>query len=62
MADIRAAGGCARGARTWFKQYNLDFRQFIQTGRISSQILLKTGDAFALRVVNLARQNSNRSQ
>ncbi|MFP2263658.1 hypothetical protein [Citrobacter braakii] len=57
MAHIRAAGGCAPGARTWFKKYGLDFRAFIRDGGISGKILLNTGDAFAMRVVQLARQN-----
>ncbi|EBG4311428.1 hypothetical protein GA497_19665 [Salmonella enterica] len=57
MAHIRAAGGCAPGARTWFKKYGLDFRLFIRDGGISGNTLLNTGDAFAMRVVQLARQN-----
>ena len=57
MIHIRAAGGCAPGARAWFRQYGIDFKQFIQDGGIDAQTLLNTGDAFAVRVVKLAEQS-----
>lgn len=57
MAHIRAAGGCAPGARAWFRQYGIDFKRFIRDGGIDAQTLLDTGDAFAIRVVTLAEQN-----
>lgn len=56
MNDIRAAGGCASGARAWFRRYHLDFRAFIRDGGISSSALLSTGDALAERIVFIARK------
>ncbi|RLM23671.1 hypothetical protein BIY29_10245 [Brenneria alni] len=60
MDHIRIAGGCAPGAKTWFRRYGLDFRAFIRDGGISSDKLLATGDALALRTVAIAlKSNSN---
>lgn len=50
--DVRKAGHCVRGAKTWFESYNLDFADFIRNG-IAASRLLATGDAFADQVVNL---------
>lgn len=58
LADARAIGGhgvhCAPGIRAWFARYGLDYRAFVREG-IPAQVLLATGDAFALRVVQIAR-------
>jgi hypothetical protein len=60
MEHVRATAGfndrdslCAIGARKWFRQHNLDFRSFLKNG-IEEEVLLATGDAFALAVVEQA--------
>lgn len=60
MADVRATKGfntrdslCAKGARRWFEQNGLDFRDFLKNG-IDEEILLNVGDAFAVAVVEQA--------
>lgn len=53
LDDIRAAGGCAPGARAFFRRYNLDFKSFLKNG-IRAADLLNTGDALAVDVVNRA--------
>jgi hypothetical protein len=60
MEDVRATAGfndrdslCAIGTRKWFKEHKLDFRDFLRNG-IDEEILLATGDAFAVAVVEQA--------
>lgn len=57
LDDARAIGGrgvhCAPGIRAWFARYGLDYRAFVREG-IPAHVLLDTGDAFALRVVQTA--------
>lgn len=48
--DIRKAGHCARGAKNWFDQYGLDFRDFLKNGITATQ-MLDTGDAQGAQVV-----------
>lgn len=55
IAHVRAAGLCVHGARAFFARHGLDFRAFLRDG-IPAQVLLATGDAMALRVVEIARQ------
>ncbi|OCG02907.1 hypothetical protein [Gilliamella sp. wkB112] len=55
MEHIRAGGGCAWGLREFFKRYNLDLDAFIHDGYIEEEILLKTGDALALHIINIAK-------
>ncbi|MCL6619129.1 MAG: hypothetical protein K6T33_05000 [Thermomonas hydrothermalis] len=52
---VRAAGMCVHGARAWFARQGLDFRAFLREG-IAAETMLATGDAMALRVVEIARQ------
>ncbi len=56
--DVRLAGYCASGARRWFEAYSLDFRDFMANG-ISEERFLATGDAMAIRIVELMRERSN---
>ncbi|WP_442905667.1 hypothetical protein [Hydrogenophaga sp. PBC] len=51
--DVRAAGLCVHGTRAWFARHGLDFRAFLRDG-ITAEVLLATGDAMALRVVEHA--------
>lgn len=50
ITDIREAGHCVAGARTWFKAYDLDFREFLKNG-LDSEVLLATGDGLAEQVI-----------
>jgi hypothetical protein len=53
MADIRAAKMCSGGARDFFIKHDLDWKDFLANG-IDAQKLIETGDAMALRVVEVA--------
>jgi hypothetical protein len=55
IAHVRAAGLCVHGTRTWFARHGLDFRAFLREG-VQANVLLATGDAMALRVVEVARR------
>jgi len=50
MADITRAGICARGAKGWFADNGLDFRDFLKNG-ISATQMLAVGDAHGALVV-----------
>lgn len=54
ITDVRKAGFCARGARTWFTKRGFDFKAFLSNG-LPAETLLSTGDAFAAIVVDVAR-------
>lgn len=58
IEDIRKAGHCPSGARTWFKLHGLDFRRFLKDG-IPAHRLLETGDAQAVHVVALAEESDH---
>jgi len=60
ITDIRAAGHCVAGARDWFKAYDLDFRDFVRNG-IDAEVLLATGDALAVQVIErkIEREQQN---
>ena len=60
MKDVRLTEGfsrrkglCARGTRAWFDKYKLDYSDFLKNG-IDEEVLLSTGDAFAIAVVEQA--------
>ncbi|EDQ2494095.1 YhfG family protein [Salmonella enterica subsp. enterica] len=57
LVHVRQAGYCPQGARLFAQRYGLDFRQFIRDGGIDAAVLLATGDAMAVRLVELARQD-----
>ncbi|EFP4583518.1 hypothetical protein HX910_000780 [Salmonella enterica] len=59
MEHIRAGGGCAWGIRAFFARYNLDLNAFLERGWIESEVLINTGDALALRIVERARAGEN---
>lgn len=54
MEDVRAAKMCSSGARAFFQRHGLDWQEFLRDG-IEAEILVKTGDAMALQVVEVAR-------
>ena len=49
--DVRAAGHCVKGARTWFAAHNLDFRDFVTNG-IDSTALDHLDDAIIDQVIS----------
>lgn len=54
MRHIRAAKLCAPGVKNWWARHGLDLKDFTKNG-IDAEVLLKTGDPYALRVVEIAR-------
>lgn len=55
MRDVRAARMCSSGARKFFIRHGLDWQDFLKNG-IESGALVATGDAMALKVVEVARE------
>lgn len=51
ITDVRAAGHCVRGARTWFAEHGLDFRDFLAHG-IDSTALAHLDDAIINQVIS----------
>lgn len=54
MRDIRAAGFCSRGTRDFFGRHEMDWSKFLKEGLPETEFL-KTGDAMAYKVVEVAR-------
>ena len=54
MSDIRKANMCAKGVRVFFLQQGWDFQDFLING-LDEEFFIKTGDAMALQVVEVAR-------
>lgn len=50
--DLRPAGYCARGAVGWFKDHDMDFKDFVTNG-IDRETFLTKGDHLAQRVVEI---------
>lgn len=46
---------CANGARRWFARMGLDWAAFVRDG-IDAEVLLATGDAMALKIVEHVRR------
>ncbi len=61
MEHIRAGGGCAWGLREFSKRYNLDLNAFIRRGYIEDDELIKTNDALALHIINIATKMGNKN-
>lgn len=55
--DVRAAGFCARGMKTWFDARGLDFRTFLKEG-MAIEDAAALNDALAERVI--ARRRASR--
>lgn len=51
---IHQGGYCSRGAREWAKRHNINYTQFVLNG-IDVNIIEKVGDAFAIHVCQIAR-------
>lgn len=58
-SDLDALGYCARGSRRWFARMGLDWSAFLRDG-IGIDILLASGDAMALRMVEHVRAQHGR--
>lgn len=54
MEDVRATKMCSSGTRKFFKRHNINWSDFLKNG-VSAKVLENTGDAMALRVVEVAR-------
>lgn len=62
MQDVRTIPGltrrgglCAPNSRAWARRNGLDFRAFVREG-VDAEVLLATGDGFAIKLVEWARQ------
>lgn len=55
VRDIRRLGWCMSGARAWFLQHGLDWRDFVRNG-IAEEELLKVGDHYAVTIVEEVRR------
>lgn len=56
MNDVRKAGHCALGTKTWFEKYGFDFRDFLKNG-IDEEKFLSTNDGLAQRIVRITKEN-----
>lgn len=54
MTDIRAAHMCGPGTRRFFKRHNMNWQEFITNG-LPEEDFIATGDAMAMKVVEVAR-------
>lgn len=54
MQDVRNVNYCSRGTRLFFSQRGWDWTEFLKNG-IDAQLLIDTGDAQAIKVVEVAR-------
>jgi hypothetical protein len=59
MKHIRMAALCADGTRGWWIANRLDWRDFVKNG-IEADRLAATGDPFAIRVAEIARDDHGR--
>lgn len=58
IKDVRAAGMCASGARSWFARYGLHWCRFVKCG-LPARTILATGDALGEVAVDKARQRTS---
>lgn len=54
MRHVRAAKMCSRGGREFARRHGLDWERFLREG-IPAEQLEATGDAMALKLVEVAR-------
>lgn len=57
VKHLRAAGMCNREPRIFAARHQLSWSQFVSEG-LPASALIATGDAMALRVVEIARKDS----
>lgn len=58
---LRSAMICTRGGREWFKAKGLDWSRFVIEG-LDSDVLLATGDPFAVKAVEAAEKDAARGE
>jgi len=58
VRHAKALDYCAKGMRIFFKQHGLDYVKFVREG-LTPDELRSTGDAMALKVVELAETERN---
>lgn len=56
IKHLRDAGMCAREPRKWFAKQGLSWSDFITDG-LPESVLVATGDALAMKVVEIARND-----
>ncbi len=56
MKHLRAAGYCNREPRIFFQRQGWSWQEFLDHG-IDSELVEATGDALALKVVEIVRQD-----
>lgn len=54
ISHVRKARLCNRGAREWFARQGWNWQEFLDNG-IDADLLIATGDPYALRAVEAAR-------
>lgn len=54
VKHLSSLGYCRRGGRKFFKRFGLDWNDFLDHG-ISSETLEKTGDAMAIKLIEVVR-------
>jgi len=59
--DARELGYCSRGMRNWFKRNGLDWSRFVRDG-LPAEVLIATGDAMAVELVEHVRGRNGRQQ
>lgn len=57
--DIRKAGHCPAGARSWFQDHGLDFRAFMRNGARASELLAVEGNELARQVIERKRERED---
>lgn len=60
VEHVRRANLCMRGARDWFRTNSLDFTHFLKHG-YPADVLERTGDDLAVKVVEIARREAQRN-
>lgn len=64
-SQVRRSGDngllCVRGIRAWYAQHGLDYAELVARGT-PADVLEATGDVFALRAVDIARQEASSGQ
>ncbi|WP_415518852.1 MAG: hypothetical protein ACEB74_13960 [Desulfovibrio aminophilus] len=59
VRHMRALGYCLRGCRAFYAAHGLDWRRCLHEGTPGEQ-LAATGDAMALKLLDLARREAGR--
>lgn len=59
VKHLRMANLCVNGTRDWWSANGLDWRDFVKNG-IPADRLAATGDPFAIRVAEIARDDHGR--